>query len=144
MGTVSGANFLLPAHFSLLLALLEEAGEEFDGLFAGAVDGLNGVAGVVGTKQHAVTEAPKRGFCRQRLNFHDLQGGGMDVAACQGRREVGFVHQRAAGDVDDADEAVDFTTMDDVAAYTAAAAMDPTTPRLLRIAALLEVPMRLV
>ncbi|MDO9426826.1 MAG: NmrA family NAD(P)-binding protein [Methylobacterium sp.] len=34
----------------------------------------------------------------------------------------------------DADEAVDFTTMDDVAAYTAAAAMDPTTPRWLRIA----------
>ena len=57
----------------------------------------------MGAEQHAVTEAPQRGFCRQRLNFHDLQGGGMDVAACQGRREVGFVHQRAAGDVDDAD-----------------------------------------
>ena len=34
----------------------------------------------------------------------------------------------------DADQAIDFTTMDDVAAYTAAAAMDPVTPRWLRIA----------
>jgi nucleoside-diphosphate-sugar epimerase len=32
-----------------------------------------------------------------------------------------------------ADQAVDFTTMDDVAAYTAAAAMDPASPRWLRI-----------
>ncbi|KQP91934.1 NmrA family NAD(P)-binding protein [Methylobacterium sp. Leaf117] len=34
----------------------------------------------------------------------------------------------------DADQALDFTTMDDVAAYTAAAAMDPDAPRWLRIA----------
>ncbi|WP_026597119.1 NmrA family NAD(P)-binding protein [Methylobacterium sp. 77] len=34
----------------------------------------------------------------------------------------------------DADQPVDFTTMDDTAAYTAAVAMDPTTPRILRIA----------
>lgn len=34
----------------------------------------------------------------------------------------------------DADRSLDFTTMDDVAAYTAATAMDPDTPRWLRIA----------
>jgi nucleoside-diphosphate-sugar epimerase len=34
----------------------------------------------------------------------------------------------------DADQAIDFTTMDDTAAYTAAAAMDPSPPRMLRIA----------
>jgi uncharacterized protein YbjT (DUF2867 family) len=34
----------------------------------------------------------------------------------------------------DADQRLDFTTKDDVAAYTAAAAMDDTTPRILRIA----------
>ncbi|AQR63464.1 NmrA family protein [Brevundimonas sp. LM2] len=33
-----------------------------------------------------------------------------------------------------ADQPLDFTTKDDVAAYTAAAALDPTTPRILRIA----------
>lgn len=34
----------------------------------------------------------------------------------------------------DADQRMDFTTMDDTAAYTADAAMDPSTPRVLRIA----------
>lgn len=34
----------------------------------------------------------------------------------------------------DSDQRLDFTAKDDVAAYTAAAAMDPTTPRILRIA----------
>ncbi len=34
----------------------------------------------------------------------------------------------------DAEQLLDFTTKDDVAAYTAAAALDDTTPRLLRIA----------
>ena len=34
----------------------------------------------------------------------------------------------------DADQLLDFTTKDDVAAYTAAAAIDDTTPRILRIA----------
>lgn len=34
----------------------------------------------------------------------------------------------------DADQPLDFTTKDDVAAYTAAAALDNTTPRILRIA----------
>jgi uncharacterized protein YbjT (DUF2867 family) len=34
----------------------------------------------------------------------------------------------------DADQAMDFTTTDDTASYTAAAALDPTTPRYLRIA----------
>src|SRR4029453_5319146 len=34
----------------------------------------------------------------------------------------------------DADQLLDFTTKDDVAAYTAAPALDATTPRILRIA----------
>ncbi|MCW6511885.1 aromatic alcohol reductase [Lichenifustis flavocetrariae] len=34
----------------------------------------------------------------------------------------------------DVDQRLDFTTMDDVAAFTAEAALDPTTPRVLRIA----------
>ena len=34
----------------------------------------------------------------------------------------------------DADWRIDFTTMDDTAAFTAAAALDPTTPRFLRLA----------
>jgi nucleoside-diphosphate-sugar epimerase len=35
---------------------------------------------------------------------------------------------------ENADQLLDFTTEDDVAAYTAAAALDPATPRVLRIA----------
>jgi hypothetical protein len=35
---------------------------------------------------------------------------------------------------ENADQAMDFTTIDDTAAYTAAAALDRTTPRFLRIA----------
>ena len=34
----------------------------------------------------------------------------------------------------DADQPLDFTTIDDTAAFTAAAALDPTTPRFLRVA----------
>jgi nucleoside-diphosphate-sugar epimerase len=34
----------------------------------------------------------------------------------------------------DADQRLDFTTMDDTAAFTAAAALDPSTPKILRIA----------
>lgn len=34
----------------------------------------------------------------------------------------------------DADQVLDFTTKDDTAAYTAAAALDPNTPRILRVA----------
>jgi nucleoside-diphosphate-sugar epimerase len=34
----------------------------------------------------------------------------------------------------DADQRMDFTTMDDTAAFTASAALDPSTPRILRIA----------
>ena len=34
----------------------------------------------------------------------------------------------------DVDQPIDFTTMDDVAAFTAATALDPATPRILRIA----------
>ncbi|WP_375436002.1 NmrA family NAD(P)-binding protein [uncultured Hymenobacter sp.] len=42
--------------------------------------------------------------------------------------------KKSVGYWEDADWRIDFTTMDDTAAYTAAAALDPTTPRLLRIA----------
>ncbi len=42
--------------------------------------------------------------------------------------------QHRVGFVEDADWRVDYTTMDDTAAYTAAAALDPATPRYLRIA----------
>lgn len=42
--------------------------------------------------------------------------------------------KKQAGYWDDPDRRADFTTMDDVAAYTAAAALDINTPRLLRIA----------
>lgn len=42
--------------------------------------------------------------------------------------------QQQVGYWDDADWHIDFTTMDDTAAFTAAAALDPTTPRFLRIA----------
>ena len=42
--------------------------------------------------------------------------------------------QHQVGYVEDADWRVDYTTMDDTAAYTAAAALDAATPRYLRIA----------
>ena len=42
--------------------------------------------------------------------------------------------QHRVGFIEDADWRMDFTTMDDTAAYAAAAALDPTTPRYLRIA----------
>ena len=42
--------------------------------------------------------------------------------------------QHKVGYVEDADWRVDYTTMDDTAAYTAAAALDTNTPRYLRIA----------
>ncbi len=42
--------------------------------------------------------------------------------------------QHRVGYVEDADWRVDYTTMDDTAAFTAAAALDATTPRYLRIA----------
>ena len=45
---------------------------------------------------------------------------------------------------EDADWRVDFTTMDDTAAFTAAAALDPTTPRFLRIASFQISPEELV
>lgn len=41
---------------------------------------------------------------------------------------------RQVGYWDDPDWRIDFTTMDDTAAFTAAAALDPTTPRFLRTA----------
>lgn len=42
--------------------------------------------------------------------------------------------KKIVGYWEDADWRIDFTTMDDVAAYTAAAALDTATPRVLRIA----------
>lgn len=45
---------------------------------------------------------------------------------------------------EDADWRIDFTTMDDTAAFTAAAALDPTTPRFLRIASFQISPEELV
>jgi len=44
---------------------------------------------------------------------------------------------------EDADWKIDFTTMDDTAAFTAAAALDPTTPRYLRIASFQASPREL-
>ncbi len=45
---------------------------------------------------------------------------------------------------EDADWRIDFTTMDDTAAFTAAAALDPTAPRFLRIASFQISPNELV
>ena len=57
--------------------------------------------------------------------FMDMLGAEMPIIAPQIKR---VLH------VGDRDQPLDFTTKDDVAAYTAAAAMDPSTPRILRIA----------
>lgn len=50
-----------------------------------------------------------------------------------------FEHQQV-GYWEDANHRLDFTTMDDTAAYTAAAALDTTTPRALRIASFQVTP----
>jgi uncharacterized protein YbjT (DUF2867 family) len=52
--------------------------------------------------------------------------------------------QQQVGYWEDADWQIDFTTMDDTAAFTAAAALDPTTPRFLRIASFQPSPRALV
>lgn len=52
--------------------------------------------------------------------------------------------QQQVGYWEDADWKIDFTTMDDAAAYTAAAALDPATPRFLRIASFQPSPRDLV
>lgn len=57
--------------------------------------------------------------------FLDMLGAEMPIIQA-GIRRVLYWH--------DADQPLDFTTKDDVAAFTAAAALDPSTPRLLRIA----------
>ena len=51
--------------------------------------------------------------------------------------------QQQVGYWEDADWAIDFTTMDDTAAYTAAAALDPAAPRFLRIASFQPSPREL-
>ena len=57
--------------------------------------------------------------------FMDMLGREMPIIR-RGMHRVLYWH--------DADQPLDFTTKDDTAAYVAAAAMDPTTPRILRIA----------
>ena len=57
--------------------------------------------------------------------FMDMLGAEMPIIQPRLRRVLHW------GDVD---QPLDFTTKDDTAAYTAAAALDPTTPRYLRIA----------
>jgi NAD(P)-dependent dehydrogenase (short-subunit alcohol dehydrogenase family) len=52
--------------------------------------------------------------------------------------------QQQVGYWDDADWHIDFTTMDETAAFTAAAALDPNTPRFLRIASFQISPNELV
>lgn len=52
--------------------------------------------------------------------------------------------QQQVGYWEDADWRIDFTTMDDTAAFTAAAALDPATPRFLRIASFQPSPRELV
>ncbi|MBO3269612.1 NmrA family NAD(P)-binding protein [Hymenobacter defluvii] len=52
--------------------------------------------------------------------------------------------QQQVGYWEDADWHIDFTTMDDTAAFTAAAALDPTTLRFLRIASFQPSPRELV
>ena len=51
--------------------------------------------------------------------------------------------QHRVGYWEDADWRIDFTTMDDTAAFTAAAALDPATPRFLRIASFQPSPREL-
>lgn len=57
--------------------------------------------------------------------FMDLLGAEMPIIQPRIRRVLFW---------GDADQLLDFTTKDDVAAYTAAAALDATTPRVLRVA----------
>ncbi|MGI4742111.1 MAG: alpha/beta fold hydrolase [Janthinobacterium lividum] len=52
--------------------------------------------------------------------------------------------QQQAGYWDDGEWKIDFTTMDDTAAYTAAVALDAATPRFLRIASFQHSPRQLV
>ena len=52
--------------------------------------------------------------------------------------------EQQVGYWEDADWKIDFTTMDDTAAFTAAAALDPITPRFLRIASFQISPQELV
>ncbi|WP_083467963.1 NmrA family NAD(P)-binding protein [Methylobacterium tarhaniae] len=57
--------------------------------------------------------------------FLDMLTGEMPLIQFGLRRVLSF---------DDPDQPLDFTAMDDIAAYTARAALDPETPRILRIA----------
>ena len=69
--------------------------------------------------------APVRATSILNGAFADMLAGQMPLILFPLRR---VIHWGEAG------QTLDFTTMDDVAAFTAAAALDPTTPRFLRIA----------
>ena len=71
-----------------------------------------------------VDAAPIRATSILNGAFLDMLGAEMPIIQPRIRRVL-YWH--------DADQVLDFTTKDDVAAYTAAAALDETTPRILRI-----------
>ena len=72
-----------------------------------------------------VDRAPIRATSVLNGAFMDMLGAEMPIVQPAIRRVLYW---------GDADQLLDFTTKDDVAAYTAAAALDDTTPRILRIA----------
>ncbi len=90
------------------------------------------------------TPGDNRNFdLRREFNQHlDQQGGITGTSILNGAFAEVLMYnpqlldqkQHKVGYVEDADWRVDYTTMDDTAAYTAAAALDAATPRYLRIA----------
>jgi nucleoside-diphosphate-sugar epimerase len=75
--------------------------------------------------QHRLDKAPIQATSILNGMFTDLLKGQAPVVLSGPRRVVYW---------GDADQPLDFTTMVDTADYTAAAALDPTTPRYLRVA----------
>jgi nucleoside-diphosphate-sugar epimerase len=73
----------------------------------------------------ALDRAPLRATSILNGAFADMLTGQMPLILFPLRRVIHW---------GEADQPLDFTAMDDVAAFTAAAALDPTTPRFLRIA----------
>ena len=75
---------------------------------------------------------------RERLNQAPIQAtsvlNGMFADLLTGQAPVVLFPLKRVVYWEDADQPLDFTTMGDTAAFTAAAALDPTTPRDLRIA----------
>lgn len=74
---------------------------------------------------HRLDQAPIRATSILNGMFADLLTGQAPMILFRLRRVLYW---------GDADQALDFTTIDDTAAFTAAAALDPTTPRYLRVA----------